>query len=64
MEKYLFQEINILEKHIKKKLKKIREILKEKGADYNIISSLDDIAWIYNFRGDDVQHNPVALSLQ
>ena len=49
-------------KTYKEKVKEIREILKEKGADYNIISSLDDIAWIYNFRGDDVQHNPVALS--
>ena len=49
-------------KTYKEKVKEIREALKEKGADYNIISSLDDIAWIYNFRGDDVQHNPVALS--
>ena len=49
-------------KSYKEKVKEIRAGLKEKNADYNIISSLDDIAWIYNFRGDDVQHNPVALS--
>ena len=49
-------------KTYKEKVKEIRTVLKEKGVDYNIISSLDDIAWIYNFRGDDVQHNPVALS--
>lgn len=49
-------------KSYKEKVKEIRVSLKEKNADYNIISSLDDIAWIYNFRGDDVQHNPVALS--
>ena len=49
-------------KTYKEKVKEIRVALKETGADYNIISSLDDIAWIYNFRGDDVQHNPVALS--
>ena len=49
-------------KSYKEKVKEIRASLKEKNADYNIISSLDDIAWIYNFRGDDVQHNPVALS--
>ena len=49
-------------KTYKEKVKEIRVALKEKGADYSIISSLDDIAWIYNFRGDDVQHNPVALS--
>ena len=49
-------------KSYKEKVKEIRASLKEKNIDYNIISSLDDIAWIYNFRGDDVQHNPVALS--
>ena len=49
-------------KTYKEKVKEIRTALKEKGADYNIISSLDDIAWMYNFRGCDVIHNPVALS--
>ena len=49
-------------KTYKEKVKEIRAVLKEKGADYNIISSLDDIAWMYNFRGCDVVHNPVALS--
>ena len=49
-------------KSYKEKVKEIRKVLKEKGANYNIISSLDDIAWIYNFRGCDIIHNPVALS--
>ena len=49
-------------KSYKEKVKEIRKVLKEKGVDYNIISSLDDIAWIYNFRGCDIIHNPVALS--
>ena len=49
-------------KTYKEKVKEIRKVLKEKSADYNIISSLDDIAWIYNFRGCDIVHNPVALS--
>jgi len=61
-EKIFILEDKYTGKTYKEKVKEIREILKEKGADYNIISSLDDIAWIYNFRGDDVQHNPVALS--
>ena len=49
-------------KSYKEKVKEIRKVLKEKGANYNIISSLDDIVWIYNFRGCDIIHNPVALS--
>lgn len=31
-------------------------------ADYHIISTLDDIAWIFNLRGSDVSCNPVFLS--
>lgn len=61
-EKIFILEDKYTGKSHKEKVKEIRKVLKEKGADYNIISSLDDIAWIYNFRGDDVQHNPVALS--
>lgn len=61
-EKIFILEDKYTGKAYKEKVKEIRKVLKEKGADYNIISSLDDIAWIYNFRGDDVQHNPVALS--
>ena len=61
-EKIFILEDKYTGKAYKEKVKEIKKVLKEKGADYNIISSLDDIAWIYNFRGDDVQHNPVALS--
>lgn len=61
-EKIFILEDKYTGKSCKEKVKEIRASLKEKNADYNIISSLDDIAWIYNFRGDDVQHNPVALS--
>lgn len=61
-EKIFILEDKYTGKSHKEKVKEIRKVLKEKGADYNIISSLDDIAWIYNFRGDDVQYNPVALS--
>ena len=36
--------------------------MKEQGADAHLVSSLDDIAWITNLRGDDVPFNPVFLS--
>ena len=61
-EKIFILEDKYTGKSYKEKVKEIRASLKEKNVDYNIISSLDDIAWIYNFRGDDVQHNPVGLS--
>lgn len=44
------------------KLKEVREQMKEKKADYFLIGSLDDIAWLFNIRGADVECNPVVIS--
>lgn len=44
------------------KLAEIREVMAEKKADTFLLSSLDDIAWLFNIRGNDVVHNPVVLS--
>ena len=46
----------------KEKLTNVRKHLKENGADMTFISSLEDIAWILNIRGNDVSCTPVALS--
>jgi Xaa-Pro aminopeptidase len=44
------------------KLAQIREYMAERGADIYILTSLDDIAWLFNIRGADVACNPVVLS--
>jgi Xaa-Pro aminopeptidase len=44
------------------KLAAVRLQLLEYGAQYHLISSLDDIAWLFNIRGKDVSYNPVVLS--
>ena len=44
------------------KLGKVREKLKEEGADAHILTSLYDIAWLFNIRGNDIPHVPVVLS--
>lgn len=44
------------------KLSKVREKLKEKGADLHLMSSLYDIAWLLNVRGGDISYVPVVLS--
>lgn len=44
------------------KIARIREYMKKYGADYHIVTSLDDIAWILNIRGSDIHCNPVVLS--
>jgi Xaa-Pro aminopeptidase len=43
------------------KLAAVRSLLSEYGAQYHLISSLDDIAWLFNIRGKDVSYNPVVL---
>ncbi|WP_210712147.1 aminopeptidase P family protein [Pseudomonas sp. MWU349] len=44
------------------KLAALRETLKERGADWHFIATLDDIAWLFNLRGADVSFNPVFVS--
>ena len=44
------------------KLEKVREKMREYGTDIHILSKLDDIMWLTNLRGNDVECNPVALS--
>ncbi|MDC4738291.1 aminopeptidase P family protein [Acinetobacter baumannii] len=46
----------------KEKIQAIRETLKTKAIEGYFISSLDDIAWVLNARGQDVEYNPVFLS--
>ncbi|NHZ63806.1 M24 family metallopeptidase [Massilia sp. CCM 8694] len=44
------------------KLAAIRAAMDELGADRHFISTLDDIAWLFNLRGADVSYNPVFLA--
>ncbi|MDO5715583.1 MAG: aminopeptidase P family protein [Tissierellia bacterium] len=44
------------------KIDTIRKILKERKATMTIISSLEDIAWTLNIRGNDIEYTPVLLS--
>lgn len=44
------------------KLKAVREAMQEAHCAYHLITTLDDIAWTLNIRGNDVSYNPVAIS--
>lgn len=44
------------------KLKRVREAMEAAGAKAHIITSLDDIAWLLNIRGDDIEFFPLILS--
>ncbi len=44
------------------KLARVRKVMEENGADTHIIASLDDVCWLLNVRGDDVDFFPLLLS--
>ncbi len=47
---------------VESKLTRMREQIAKKKADAMIISALDEIAWLLNIRGNDVEYNPVVIS--
>ncbi len=47
---------------VKNKVSRLRRALKEKQVDALLLSSLDDIGWLYNFRGDDIPYWPVCIA--
>ncbi|WP_131669311.1 aminopeptidase P family protein [Psychrobacter pygoscelis] len=53
---------DFLSQSAKDKLAAVREQLQASGATHHLISSLDDIAWLTNLRGSDVDYNPVFLA--
>ncbi len=44
---------------VQEKLLRIRNIMRQKGARWTFVSSLDDIAWITNLRSSDIPYNPL-----
>ncbi len=44
------------------KLALLREAMSARGATHHFVSSVDDVAWITNLRGADVDYNPVFLA--
>jgi len=52
---------------VESKLARMREIINHKSSIINhkyalIVSALDEIAWLLNIRGNDVEYNPVVIS--
>lgn len=43
------------------KINDVRKHMKSKGASLFLLTSLDDIAWLYNIRGNDVAFSPVSI---
>ena len=44
------------------KLARVRDEMARLGVQWHLVSTLDDIAWLLNLRGEDVSFNPVFLA--
>lgn len=44
------------------KLNRVREEMKKAGANIHLVASLDDIAWLLNMRGNDIDFFPLVLA--
>ena len=44
------------------KIARLREAFKKEGVDGMVVTMLDEIAWLTNLRGNDVEFNPVLVS--
>ena len=44
------------------KIAEVRATMDEVGANYHLITTLDDIGWLLNLRGSDVTYNPVFIA--
>ncbi len=44
------------------KLTAIRKSMKTQGVAYHLVTTLDDVAWTFNIRCDDIDFNPLAIA--
>lgn len=49
-------------KSTSEKIEIVRAQMKKRGCDNYVVSTLDDIAWLFNIRGNDIDNNPVAMA--
>lgn len=58
----ILHDVKYAGKSREEKLSEVVKRMKNLGADYYVISGLDDIAWLLNIRGRDVKCNPLTIS--
>ena len=61
-EKAFFLEDIYSGESVAQKLMRVRGVMKEHGANIHILTSLDDICWLFNIRGNDIAFSPLVLS--
>lgn len=46
------------------KIAKLREEVKKKKAEAIVVTMLDEVAWLFNLRGSDINYNPGMYSVR
>ncbi|MDR1919183.1 MAG: aminopeptidase P family protein [Tannerellaceae bacterium] len=54
--------VEITGQSVRDKLDAINNLLRPAGADALLLCALDEVAWTFNIRGNDIDYNPVALA--
>ncbi len=60
--KVFIHDVRYAGRTVSEKLSDLRGMMEKDKVDYFLVSSLDDIAWLYNIRGRDVLYSPVVIS--
>ena len=47
---------------VREKINDVRRELVKQKSEYLLLSALDELAWLFNIRGQDVPYNPVTLA--
>ncbi|KAL9538027.1 hypothetical protein MBANPS3_011252 [Mucor bainieri] len=61
-DKVFVQPVQFTGKSVHDKLEELRTHIKNKSAYGTVVSALDEIAWLFNLRGSDIECNPVFFS--
>eukprot|EP00435_Cladocopium_sp_Y103_P032803 s2_g8.t1 len=56
------QPLHLAGESVDSKLSRVREAIKEQKASCILLSALDQIAWLFNLRGSDIEYNPVFFA--
>ena len=60
-EKAFLLDVKYAGESFESKLERIRKTMRENGANVHVIATLDEVAWLFNIRGNDVVYTPVIL---
>lgn len=60
-EKAFLLDVKYAGESFESKLERIRKVMRENKANVHVIATLDEVAWLFNIRGNDVVYTPVVL---